>query len=511
MKWHKADPLLFWSFVALSVAVVVPFWVVELLPLLDIPQHIATIGVMHHFGDPSWGYDQSFVIEAGSTQYLLYYVVCDWLAHIVGVENANKVFLSTYALLLPLSLLYFLHVFGRIRAAALLAFPLVFNKFLFYAFINYVFAIPFLFFGLALLKRALDDPETNRWRELLLLLCSLTVFYSHLQIFLVYVGGMGLLALMHWPGRNRFVIRLLHLLPAVILFALWARSDMAGGEVWEEQVSKRYASLTGSEWEPMWKTFREFQDRVLAVYEHGKDEWITLGLGAGILSLLMVRKADWRSLFPEALTLFVLAFYLAVPTSYKWIWPVNWRFAPLVVLLFLTWGRADLHRYARWAFTAAFATFSLWSMNVHIESFKAFDKEAATIHPILDAIEPQSRVMALMFDTGSAVVSGPAYLHFVMYHQIRNGGVSAYNFAEAPQSPVRFRLRRDGGPPPTALRSEWKANQFRFNTDARYYDYFLTRGERPGFTSRAQFPRGELKKITTSGKWTLYRLPREAR
>ncbi|MFT5430441.1 MAG: hypothetical protein ACI9OJ_001115 [Myxococcota bacterium] len=79
--------------------------------------------------------------------------------------------------------------------------------------------------------------------------------------------------------------------------------------------------------------------------------------------------------------------------------------------------------------------------------------------------------------------------------------------AEAPQSPIRFRSRDDGGPPPTPLRSEWKANEFRFNNDARYYDYFLVRGERGNFARRVGFGT-EVKRVAKNGKWSLYHYDR---
>jgi hypothetical protein len=516
---HRADPLFFWCFTGLLVAIGVPLWSAEFLPLLDIPQHLATIGVMHHHDDPEFAFGAFFTIESGSTQYLLYYLTCDVLSTFSDVETANRIFLTLYTLLLPVSVLYALSAFGRLKYAALLAFPLVYNKFLFYGFVNYVFAFPFLFFGLGLLKRALDADATSKKREVLLLLTSLMVFYSHLQVFLIYIGGLGLVVLLGWPGFRRATVRLLHVVPALVLFAMWGlQSDgMAGGEAWKNTVSQRYESLTGAEWEPMWKTMGDIHQRFLSVYHSDVDEKTTMAWIVGVLVLMMLRRvgqpaeASRRKLIagfaPEVLTLFVVLFYFAVPTSYKWIWPVNWRFVPLVGLLLLLWARADLGRWSGAVLTVLFSIVSAYSIYNHIREFRAFDAEAQDVKPILAEIAPQSRVLGLTFDANSEIVDGPVYLHFVQYHQIRKGGVSVYSFAEAPQSPIRFRSRDDGGPPPTPLRSEWKANEFRFNNDARYYDYFLVRGERGGFARRVGFGT-EVKRVAKNGKWSLYHYDR---
>ena len=178
-----------------------------------------------------------------------------------------------------------------------------------------------------------------------------------------------------------------------------------------------------------------------------------------------------------------------------------------VIMIFLSSDPAFAFK-AGAILTIMFTLVSAYAIRGHVKEFKAFDTEAQSVAPILDAIEPQARVMALVFDSGSKVVDGPAYLHFVKYHQIRKGGVSVYSFAEAPQSPIRFRARDQCGPPPTQLRSEWKPHEFRFNNDARFYDYFLVRGERGGFARRVGFKKEGVKQVAKNGNWTLYHYDR---
>jgi len=309
--------------------------------------------------------------------------------------------------------------------------------------------------------------------------------------------------------------------PALLLFAWWglASDGLAGGEAWEESVRDRYATLTGAEWEPLIRTLQGVPDRLMSVYADDADERITVAVGLCLLILLLLRRvgqppapsrrARLAQSAPELLTLFVALFYVALPTSYKWVWPVNWRFLPVAALLLLSWSRADLGVVSRRVMTVVFTAIALWSVVVHVNRFKAFDAEAAEVHPILDEIEPGGRVLSLVFNSGSKVISGPVYLHFAQYHCLRKGGVAVYSFAEAPQSPVRFRPQRQGGPPPTPLRFEWKPHEFRFNSSARFYDYFLVRAERPGFVRKAGFPRRELKRVKDSGPWRLYKLPRD--
>ena len=508
----KAAPLFWTVFAALTVAVVVPFWRVDYLPFLDAPQHLATIDVIHRASAPEVA--ALYTVDLASTQYLLYYVTTDVLAYAVGVENANKVFLSLYAALLPLSLLYALVGLGRAKVAALLAFPLVFNRFLFYGFINYLFAFPLLFFAIGLLARR--GPEW-RWRaELALAGLAVLSFYSHLQIFLVHVGAVGLFALARWRGLRLALRELSHLAPALVLFGVWLAlsAGLAGGDAWESDVSRRYATLDKAQWEPLHETFSQAHTRLLSTYWDAWDERLTAALLVGLGLLIAIRglgvpAASWRDLAPEALTLFVLLCYLCLPTSYRWIWPVNWRFLPLAVLCGLLWGRAQLPRVAHGAFTLLFGAVAAGAIALHVQRFDAFDAEAREFDGVLAKLAPGSRCLSVIFDSGSAVVEGPVYLHFGQYHAVRNAGLAVYSFAEAPQSPIRFVPRPQGGPPPTVLRSEWKPNEFRFNTDNRYYDHFLVRGAPAGFARRVGFG-DEVQQVFSTGKWTLYHYPRGA-
>ena len=511
----RHDPVLFCVMTAVVIATPAPFWVVDMLPLLDIPQHLATIAVWHHLDDPKFAFDQYFTIDAGSTQYLLYYLTCDVLSNLGGPEVANKVFLSLYAALLPLSVLSFCGAFGRIRAAALLAVPLVFNTFLFYGFVNYVFAFPWLFFGLAWHRRNLDTP--SRWGQIRLGLVGVVLFYSHLQVLLIYLGGVGLLTLMAWPGARRFVTSQLHLVPVLVLFAIWlfGSDGLAGGEAWQSTVAERYKSLSGKiGWESYYDSLSKAPSRLLSVYNDERDEKLTVWLLGAILLLLALRRGPrlaWRGAaqtlgpyFPELLTLFVAGFYLYTPEAYNWVWPLNWRFLPLLALLLLCWGRARPGPWLRAGLALLFGAVAVLTIHLHVMRFRAFDREAADVRPILDAIPERARVYMLAFDAGSKVISLPVYLHFVQYHVVRKGGMATYSFAEAPQSPMRFRPPEKGGPPSTSFRSEWRARDFRFDRDGGdYYDYFLVRGGSKWLPRQAKFPK-RVVEVAHSGTWTLY-------
>ena len=73
-----------------------PAWIVRHPPLQDLPFHLATLRVIKSFHDPAFGFDRTFVMTLGRTQYLFYYLVGAVLATVTGVFAANVVLVSAY-------------------------------------------------------------------------------------------------------------------------------------------------------------------------------------------------------------------------------------------------------------------------------------------------------------------------------------------------------------------------------------------------------------------------------
>lgn len=503
-------------FAALVAAHIVPLWVAEFLPFMDLPQHLATIAVLHGADDPELGYGAYFFVDLLATPYLFYYLVTDLLAYVLPLETANRVFLSLYVLLLPLSAWRYLRAFGRDPVVSLLAFPVVYGTFLFMGFVNYVSALPFLLLAMAALRRWLDG---GGWRAFTWLsVHTLVLFLSHTQAYLLYVGCAGLYLLLAWPGLRTALRAALHLVPTLVLFAIWAVSArmLAGDAEWQAGNAGRNASPAGAQWEDLATTLRELPARLVDAYRDSSDELLLALLGFVVLLLLVARRPPvtegaraWlRENALELVSLVLLALYVALPVSYKWIWPLNWRLVPVAYLVGLAWLRLPpLGPWTRAALVTALAVLSLAGVWNHAKHIRAFDEEVGPLTEVLDAAGPRRRVMGLIFDKGSGVVTTTLapYLHFAQYYQARRGGMADFSFANFAQSPVKFHDRT--GPPKLPVRWEWTPEQLRWPSfppgAADYYDYYLVRGQPPGRIFGGALGR-EVREVIRRGRWTLY-------
>ena len=511
-----------WFVLCLMVSViagVIPLWSSELLPFMDLPQHLATIRVLAGLDDPQVAgfYDASL----GSTQYLGYYYLVEALAWFSDLDTGNRLALSLYALALPLSLAAYLKAFGRDPAVSLLSVPLVFNTFLFMGFANYVLAFPLIFFALALLRRLMDTFSLGSCIGLALL--TLAIFYSHVHAFLIYGLAAGLIGLLSGRGFHprHWWRQATHLVPSLVLMGVWMQRSLilAGDEAWKTGHGGRNVSPVEMRWEPLIDRFTALPRQLLDTYRDDSDERILLALLALTALLILFRRFEpseddvrvvgesraWlRARTPEIILAAMGLTYILSPISYKWIWPISHRMVPVLALFGLA-GLAWRHLRYRPALLLVPATLiNLWACQVHVDKVWAFDEEAGPIKDLVAEAEPDKRLLGLIFERGSRVVNHAPYLHFAQYYVVERGGVASFSFVDFPQSPIRY--REESAPPRLPNRFEWTPERFRFSVHGAYYDYFLVR-DAPQNAKRRPFKghQDAVELVSRQGRWALYR------
>ncbi|MGB0591216.1 MAG: hypothetical protein ACPGU1_16185 [Myxococcota bacterium] len=515
----KADPWL-WPCMLISViAAVVPLWSSELLPFMDLPQHLATIRIMTDIGLPAFApyYDTSL----GSTQYLGYYYLVQALGALTDLETGNRLALSLYAIALPLSVAAYMKAFGRDMAVALLAVPFVFNTFLFMGFANYLLAIPLIFFGLAMLRALMDD--FSAWRCGALSLVVVALFYSHVHAFLIYGLAAGLVGLFAGRGFHprHWWRPATHLIPSLVLMGVWMQRSLilAGDEAWRTGHGGRNVSPVEMRWEPLLDRFTAIPRQLLDTYRDDSDERILLAL-LGLTALLLLfrrfapsaeeiseygaSRAWLRARTPEIIVAAMAVTYVLSPISYKWIWPISHRMVPVVALFalgMLAWRRLPLRPAL---LLVPMTALNLWACQVHVDHVWDFDDEAGAVREVVAEAEPGKRVLGLIFDRGSRVVNHAPYLHFAQYYVVERGGVASFSFVDFPQSPVAY--QEATAPPRLPNRFEWTPERFRFRTHGGYYDYFLVR-DAPSQAKRRPFGKDadKVTLVTRQGRWALYK------
>ncbi len=256
------DPL-FWRLLKalLAVACLVPFLLPSMLPLTDLPGHLARLHIL---------------LNSDHSKYLaLYYeaqlrlvpnlggdLLMLGLAEIVSLDTASRLTLAAAILGSAwgtLSISRQLH--GTRQSLALLAFVFVFNWFLLWGFVNYLLglgmALPMVALWLHHLKDETDSLAPPKvWLHLVFAVLAALLWVCHLVafgIYLIFVGVLTLHAAWHSvAGSGRILdslratlVRMLHCLPALALTAWYlASGDGQSVTSWSTWSSKAVSLIS---------------------------------------------------------------------------------------------------------------------------------------------------------------------------------------------------------------------------------------------------------------------------
>jgi hypothetical protein len=494
---------------------VLPLWVSQDLPLVDLPQHLHLISALHRLSDATTLYPQYFAARAELTPYLGYYYLVSLLNWLLPLELANRVFLSAMIAGLPAALGFLLRSLKRPAWPALLAIPFGYGDSLGWGFINFCASLPLALLTCGLFVRAITDrPHRRRWAYGLAA-SLVAVLLFHVQAFAFLGLALPILMVMTGtPGEPWLKARLQALygvVPGVALFIAWVGlrfgqpPEIAPGQPW-----KSWGPLLSKE-NLAWKTFEQNKDELVGVLGNllsdGSDAnavKIALGLAAAGALLALVKGRDnqesqlerWRIV---ALLGVALLGFFALPFDIRgYMYYLNTRYAHLAAALLVACVpplKIEQQKQAVWAGVALAALTAQPLAN----GFRAFDTEAASIRQLLPWVRPAPKVMGLIFAAGARSVKHPVFLHASTVLARERGGITNFSFALTPHSPVKYTV----DPPPT-FPSEWRPDQMRWDQHGHYYDTFIGRGPPPERLF-GQLLGSELEVAATAGDFWLVR------
>ncbi|NBD10611.1 hypothetical protein GTY96_16695 [Corallococcus sp. c25j21] len=510
------------AFAAALVLGALPLWVSRVLPMVDLPQHLYLISVLHRLDDPTTLYPSFFEARHALTPYLGYYYLVSALNWLLPLEVANRVFLTAYVVGMPLGMAFLLRALGRPSWPALLTLPLAYGDSFGWGFINYLAALPLTLVCCGLFVRTLTDVPRRRAWGVGLAACLVAVLLFHVQAFGFLAFGLPWLLLttpvpedagattMGARLRAR-VPALAGVVPGVTLFLAWVvlrfgdPPDIQPGAPWKAW------GPTFSPQNLAWKGFAQNRAEFLQVlantFHDGSDRWPLYAVGAvavagWVLGLLRpgTRRegpvARWRLLGLGGLA---LALFFLLPFDIRgYVYYLNTRYAHLAAALLVVSMPATRVEWRRPLGLAAAASALLLAF-VMGRGFRDFAEEAREWDALADVTGARPKVMGLVFDAGSRVVRFPVFLHGAAVLARERGGVPNFTFASTPHSPLRYR----GEVPPT-FPSEWRPQELDYATQGVWYDHFLVRGAHPSrvFGGRLQ---SELVIVGQSGRSWLVR------
>lgn len=196
-------------FVVLLVLHLLPIWIFPFTPTQDGPDHQALTNILRHYDQPEAGLLRQYyqLNTEALPNWFIFFVMGDVLGF-VPVPVAEKILLTAYVLLLPLSVRYALRpVNPRAGFLAVLVFPFLFSFFFHMGFFNFCFSLVAFFFTVGYWLR--HSEQMGIVRTAVLALLVLWVYFCHpstlvvtITVLLALAGWRALLDLLARPDRR---------------------------------------------------------------------------------------------------------------------------------------------------------------------------------------------------------------------------------------------------------------------------------------------------------------------
>jgi hypothetical protein len=499
--WEGGLPVVW---IALTIVALIPVWHQRMLPMLDTPNHLGLIRAWHSYHDPAYHIADYFTLRVRPVPYFLFYATINLLMYVVNIEVANKLFLSAYLILFPLSILALTRALRRSPWLALGGFVLAFNQNWIYGFSSYLMGTVFMFFAMAALIRWLNEGQRGQviWLGIATVLC----YFSHVEAWFCFGLCAISLLLLYWRRWQRGLWASLAMLPSV---------GFAAAAYFEERHSHSYfkngegLSALGGSWRDFPTSVIEFPRRVMELFPGNIDRAILIAVSLTILALCVWRGTSMRDDAPEQrgqlrimlVVLFVT--YLTLP--YQIYRPMSWWYvaprvpsmmAPLILLLPAVPSVRGWQRLLFIPFVIAAVVIPLQLAAL----YRNFSQRNIGFMRLVEQLPRGKRVLVVVRGmmrgpgseelSGDAASSGPVYWHFSSWPMALNGGYVPYLFDQG--IPVVPKLKLQA--PPWANTDTFESRQ------APDFEYYLVRSPSDDMEREPS-----LKVLERQGEWVLFK------
>jgi hypothetical protein len=446
-------------FTLLVVIHLLPVWSFRYFPTDDGPSHVYNATVLHDY----FNYDYSIMRKYYTINYS---PVPNWFSHIalaglmyfIPTIIAEKILVSSYIILLPLSFRYSLSSINQTTTfLSLLAFPFIHNHWLQRGFYNYVFSIAISIFILGYWLRHRNDFGL---REILCLAgLALLLYFCHIVSLIVLVITIFILAISFTISgfnqnftnekselknalgtfRNPQLISLLGLLPALFLAGIFLYQHGS-------HISYKEYSWVIIVW-PLYGIFSLTN----------RPENLLLSMGVvGLLIVVLYHSiarrtvqrtiTPWDGLLLAAAILCIL--YLVAPPSMSKGQFINMRLMPFILLLLILWfGAQDFSKRAKFGIGTAGISLAVLLVLFNMTVYARLNKDVDEYLSGTNIIEPKSTLLSLNFAKGGCALDrGTDYLraslldHLSEYISAQQHVVSLSNYeANTGYFPILYR------------------------------------------------------------------------
>lgn len=448
--------------IAASLLATIPVWLASFPPMVDLPEHAAQIALLHNLHNPGFRFADLFWVN-WFTPYLLGYILVYAFTPLLGIVTATKLVVAVAVAAVPVATALLARETGADRYWALLTIPAMYGFSYGWGFLNFLVAAPIGLLFLVMFMRHTRKPSLRG--SAYVALFSILLFFSHALTYLLLGAIAGSYALLETGRLRKAATAVAPVSAAVPLAMLWYFRTMADSGTKDPVV-----------WGLNWFSTADphtWGGRVSGFFPRLLGLWsplFCLLFGLALVALpflagarLSRRLGVWA---PLAVCVGVMLFG---PTGGHSGWALSQRFAVFALPFFVIGLDKSPVRRPVWRAATVFLLLA-W-ITILISITVRYDAEAKGFKQILAAMQPNERVLSLMFVQHMKGSPAPVFVHYPAWYSATKQGVVDMNFAVFPVALVRY---GPAVPSPNPTVSEWHPDTFRWEEwRGGTYRYFV--------------------------------------
>lgn len=498
-------PLHQWLVLVLILIYLLPIWLHPFIPTQDGPSHLYNSQVLAWSLNPASNFHQFYNLRLALFPNWLTYLILAPLMFVVPALIAEKILLSIYVILFPLSVWYLLDSIRPGKTLITLAsFGLIYNYLLLMGFYNFVFSLPLVLIAIGYWWK---HRQNLGIREIVIInLLMVLIWFGHIVGYAIALFAICFLALLQIrSGIRAFLKTLACTLPSTFLFFNYYLGSNIASELKID-----FSRIPGL-------LFDLLTMKVLVSYNFAQA---IVAYTVAALFGLLVLSTVWMKLRGDGnffkrletrdyfilLILCLLVFYLLLPWSMG---PGGWlndRFALLINLLLLAWFLEGKNKTWRVVFTTLATCVALVNAGYIYWSFDHFSSGLAEYTSGTQVIEKGRVILPIFSDGYGGSDRVGIYVNAANYYALDNGAINLGNYeVQYDYFPVMF---KDNFVPPLANEPawvqalHWEPQRIDLCAYASHIDYLETWGE-PTFLIQNDIQRC-FSKVFENGRQTLY-------
>lgn len=495
-RWNdlRRDPLTY-VFMALLLLSLCPIWLVPYQPLADLGNHMAASSIWVHIDDPTWNFSQYYALDLGLNPYWGYYLPMRLIGPLVGISVANRIVLSIYALMVPLGFSWLAVRFGRSAWLGIFGVSFIWTFCLNIGFIHTSLGLALTLVAIAAFDAFCERPTFGRGLGVWLL--GVAVYFCHVVPFLLAIGCMGLIGLLHRDRSAKRILGRLGVWTAVVAAGVLV-SLLGHGKGMGAGPARYTFSWDAHPVTMLLQLFHWTWNKCI-----GPEDEILAGiLVFGWLALVLSGRRDetrrsWHEYRAHACVFAAIAGYLILPRSVltpAYSWGVKYRIAAWALLFLGLLIPGAIAGARRWLLLPVVAAGLGFTIDTWVHWAQA-NQYAPQFADVIAAIPKNARplfITPLPFRSAKAVTYYE--VPWPQMYQAQRGGYNPWLFDDFP---IRFRARY---PAPS-----WRTMAFNWDQHSRYWDYVVTfkRSARDVFGAHES----EVVAVKIEGPWAAWKLP----